>query len=91
MKNKENRSLKIRALNSVCACVLIGSLLYVLVAGVEAIALGAIALSLLGAATPVVLNGEGILEIFVGIAEALIEGVMVIVDGIITAISGIFG
>ena len=67
MKDTGKRPLKIRALNAICVCVLLSSLLYILFSGAEAVALGAIALSLAGVATPVVLGGEGVLEIVVGI------------------------
>jgi len=91
MAENKKRSVKIRALNAICSSILICSVLYVLIAGVEAIALGAIAVSLVGAATPVVISGEGILGIFSGIIEALFDGVMLLVEGIANAISALFG
>ena len=90
MKDRKDRPLKIKVLNSACAIALVGSLIYVVVAGFEALALGAMVLAIAGAATPVIVSGEGILDILLGVVEAIVEGVMAVVEGIIGAISGIF-
>ncbi|KAA3637990.1 MAG: hypothetical protein DWP95_13570 [Proteobacteria bacterium] len=91
MKNGEDQSTKIKALNAICASVLLCSLVYMLVAGVKMVALSAMVASLAGAATPVMMAGEGVFAILSGILEALFEGVMVIIEGIADFISGLFG
>ena len=91
MSNKENHSTKIRLLNSVCAIALLGSVIYIMVAGFEAMAMGMLALSLAGIAGPVVVSVEGILEVVTGIFEAIVEGVVAIFEAIASALSGLFG
>lgn len=91
MMDRKQKPLKIKVLNSLCACALIGCLIYVVFAGFHAIALGAMVIALAGVATPVILAGEGFLEVLLGIIEAIVDGVMVIVEGIVSVISGIFG
>ena len=91
MKNRENQSPKIKALNAICAFVLMGSVIYMLVAGVKIAALSAMVISLAGAATPVIMAGEGFVSVITGIFEALFEGVMVIIEGVADFISGLFG
>lgn len=90
MTDKEQKPLKIRVLNSICASVLLVAIVYVTFAGFEAIAVGAMLVALAGAATPVVMSGDGILEMLVGIVEAIVEGVLTIVEGITSAISSLF-
>lgn len=91
MKKKDNQSPKIKALNAICASVLLCSLVYMLVAGVKVAALSVMIASLAGAATPVILAGEGFMDVLTGIFEALFEGVMVIIEGIADFITGLFG
>lgn len=62
MKKKDNQSPKIKALNAICASVLLCSLVYMLVAGVKVAALSVMVASLMGAATPVMMAGEGVLD-----------------------------
>ena len=88
--DRKQKPLMIKVLNSVCACTLIGCLIYIVFAGFHAVVLGAMVIALACAATPVVIAGEDFLEILLGIIEALVDGIMVIVEGIISAISGIF-
>lgn len=89
--DRENRSLQIRAFNCICSLVLIGSLIYILIVGLEKVAAALLVLSVVSAATPVVFAGGNMLEILVGILEALLEGIMLIVEGIVGIVSGILG
>jgi len=91
MKNREGQSPKIKALNVICAFVLMASVVYMLVAGFKVVALNTIVISLAGAATPVIMAGEGFVSFITGIFEAVLEGVLVIIEGIADFISGIFG
>lgn len=90
MTEKPDRSAFIRLLNAVCAVVLVISIVYVLIAGFELIALTAIACSLTGVAVPVALAAEGALEALAGIFEALIDGIVAIFDAIASLIPDIF-
>jgi len=53
--------------------------------------MAAVALSVAGVATPVILTDSGPLEILSGILEAIVDGVLAIIEGITSAISGLFG
>ena len=90
MKKNADRSPKIKALNTLCASVLLGSLIYILVSGVHMAALAMVVTSAVGLATPVVLSGEGFMDIITGLFEAVFEGIAVIFEGIADFISGIF-
>lgn len=91
MKTNKNRSIGIRFLNSLCAIALFAGVIYFLVSGFELVALGVVTLALVGAATPVVVAGEGFLEVLVGIFEAILEGVVAIFEAIVSALAGLFG
>lgn len=60
MAFRKGRSSKIKALNSVCACVLIAALLYIVIMGFEVVALGVMGIALAGVATPVMVSSESI-------------------------------
>jgi hypothetical protein len=91
MEKKSKKSAPLRAFNALCAILLFGSAIYMIVLGFHFGAMTAAALSIAGVATPVILSGEGILEVIMGIFEAVIDGVAAIFDGIVCAISSIFG
>lgn len=90
MKKREERSPKIKALNTICTSVLFCSLVYMLVAGMNIVALGIVVSSVVGMAAPVMLSGEGVLDILTGFFEAVFEGMAVIVEGIAGFLSGLF-
>jgi hypothetical protein len=87
---KEIKPLKIRALNVFCSLTLLASSGYILFAGFNLIVLGVMATALAGAATPVVIGGDGILEVISGVVEAIFEGIAVVVEGACNAISALF-
>ena len=92
--NSENAKAKpvgIRVLNSICAVVLLGSIMFLLIAGFELVAAGALALALVGLATPVVMGSGGVVEVLLGILEAIAEGVLAIFEGIANAFAALFG
>lgn len=91
MKKKTKRPLSLRVLNALGATLLLSSVVYILVAGFHSVAMAAVALSIAGVATPVALSDDGPLEILLGTLEAIIEGVLTIVEGITGAISSMFG
>lgn len=90
MKKKVERSKWLRAFDSLCAALLIGSAVYIMVIGLNSVAMAAIAISVAGTAAPLVQRDEGILEVVVGIVEAMIDGVVAIFEGIASAIAGLF-
>lgn len=89
MKKREERSPKIKALNTICTSVLFCSLVYMLVADMNIVALGIVVSSVVGMAAPVMLSGEGVLDILTGLFEAVFEGMAVIVEGITGFLSGL--
>ena len=91
MKNKNKRSVGLRAFNTLGVTLLLSSVIYILVAGFHSVAMAAVAVSIAGVATPVVLSDDGPLEILLGTLEAVVDGALAIVDGIASAISGLFG
>jgi len=90
MKNKKKKSLKIRVLNSICAFVLLISVIFIWATGFDYISTGIMTAALISLATPVVLSGEGFIDVISGIFEAIFEGVLAIFEGIAEVISGIF-
>jgi hypothetical protein len=88
---REDKEIKFRIINAVCSFLLLGAIIYALIASFDLIAISIISASLIGAATPVVLTGEGILEVVVGVFEALLEGILEIIAGIANAIASILG
>lgn len=90
--HKEKKSLAMRALNSVCALTFLVTLIYVLVGGVEKYAFGLMLASIVGVGLPVVMEETvSFLEIVVGILEALLEGIVAILEFISRLVSGLFG
>jgi hypothetical protein len=91
MKKKSKRPLGLRVFNALGVTLLLSSVVYILVAGFHSVAMAAVALSIAGVATPVVLSDDGPLEILLGTLEAVVDGALAIVEGITSAISGLFG
>jgi hypothetical protein len=87
---RKDKEVKLRALNAVCSSLLVGAIIYALIASFDLIAISIISASLVGAAIPVVLSGEGILEIIIGVFEAIFEGIVELFAGIVEVISSIF-
>ena len=91
MKQKTKRPLGLRGFNALGVTLLLSSVIYILVAGFYSVAIAAVAFSIAGVATPVVLSNDGLLEILLGTLEAIVDGALAIVEGITSAISGLFG
>lgn len=90
MKKKVERSKFLRAFNSLCSTLLIGSAIYILAMGFSSVAMAAMAISVAGAATPLVQSDEEFLEIVIGTFEAMIDGVLEAIEGITIVIAGLF-
>ena len=91
MRNKEKRSLGLRLLNSFCALALLICIAYMVFAGFQAAVIGVALLALGAMAVPVAMDGDGLVEIILGIFEAVIEGIVAIFEAIANFISGLFG
>ena len=91
MSEKEKRSLGLRLLNSLCAFAIIGAAIYTFVAGFQLAVVGVAALALAGVAVPAAASADGILEVFVGIFEAIIDGVVGVFEAILGFFSSLFG
>ena len=86
---KEKKPLALRLLGTISTFVLLGSIIYILILGID-LTSGLILLSAIGGISgPVILSGssESILEIITGIFEVLIEGI----TGVFEIIGDIFG
>ena len=90
MRNRKDKPLKLRLLATVGSFLLIGSVIYIIVAGLNLYAGAVVAAALIGLGAPSVAAGDSFLEVIAGFFEALLEGVMEVVSGIIDAISSIF-
>ncbi|MGA4476359.1 hypothetical protein ACPA2M_25640 [Ectopseudomonas chengduensis] len=61
-----------------------------MVMGFSTVAMAAMAISVAGAAVLPVQSSEEFLEIIVGTFEAMIDGLLAIIEGITSAIAGLF-
>ena len=89
--SRKEKSIGARALSSVASLMLIGSLIFILIAGFNLYVTSILTTGVLGLAVPSIMSSEGFLEVVVGFFEALIEGIIEIIFGIFDAITSIFG
>jgi hypothetical protein len=90
MKKKVKRSIVRRAFNSLCAALLVGSAIYIMVMGFSSVAMAAMAISVAGAAVLPVQSSEGVLEVITGTVEAMVDGVLAVIEAITSAIASLF-
>lgn len=90
MSEKTSRSTALRSLNAICATVVIVSVVYMLVAGLNVFALAALASSAVGIAVPVAMAAEGVLEALAGLFEAIADGIAAIFEAIASLIGDLF-
>lgn len=86
-KNKEG-SILLRTLNALSAMVLLFSVIFILIAGFQWVAVVALVCAAACLATPVVMAGEGILEMIMGMLEAILDGILAIFEAIASIFSG---
>lgn len=89
MKDRKQKPIALRLLNTVSAFMLIGCAVYIFFVGINLIP-SLILLAAIGSLSgPVVISGgsEGILDCLIGILEAFVEGVV----GVFETIGDIFG
>ena len=82
MKTRKKKSFGIRFLNAICFIAILCSGIYLLTAGLQAIAIAVAVIAMAGVATPAVIAGDGILDALLGIFEALFDGVLAISEAI---------
>lgn len=86
-KRRQNKSFGMRLLNTVAAWMVLGSVIYVLIAGLNPPTAILITVGVLGLGAPSVASGEGVWDMVSGFFEAFFDGIM----GVLDAISSIFG
>ena len=84
--NRKDKPLLHRIFTTVCTFTLIGAGMYAIFAGLNLTSGIVIGLAIASIATPVVIEGGSILEVIFGVFEALLEGLM----GVLDAIGNIF-
>ncbi len=87
---RKEREIKFRILNAVCSALLLGAICYAFITSFDLIATGLIAVAIIGVATPAVISGDGIFDMLLGIFEGLIEGLVELAAGILSAIANLF-
>lgn len=88
---KERRfSFGTRVLGALCVVLAIGTLVWVLVAGISLVSGGLLALAVAGVATPCILAGESVSEIAVGIIELVVESISTLVEAVVDFFSSLF-
>ena len=91
MNSKENKSIGIRVLASVSSLVLIVSVVYVLIAGINLASTLVLVSAFGGLAGPAVASGGSVLECVTDIFEMFVEGIQSIFEAIAGIFSSIFG
>ncbi|RDX36399.1 hypothetical protein DZA50_04875 [Kangiella sp. HD9-110m-PIT-SAG07] len=89
--SRKDKSIGARALSSVASLMLIGSIVFVIIAGFNLYVTSILATGILGLAVPSVMSGENVLDMVIGFFEAFVEGIMEAVFGIFEAFTSIFG
>ncbi|PKQ40284.1 hypothetical protein CXP40_16025 [Pseudomonas sp. YY-1] len=77
----------LRAFNSLCAALFIDSAIYIMAIGFSTVAM---AISVAGAAVLPVQSSEGVLEVITGTVEAMIDGVLAVIEAITSVIASLF-
>ena len=90
-QQKEKRHIGIRLLASFSSVVVIISIVYMFVAGVDLASSLILVSALSGIAGPAIIAGDGILEIISVFFEIFIEGILSIFSGIAEIFGSIFG
>ena len=88
---KERRfSFGTRILGALCLTLAIGTLVWVLAAGMSILSGGLFALAAIGLATPCILAGGSVSEIALGIIDFLVESIGTIVEAVVDFVSSLF-
>ncbi len=87
----KKKSIYLRLFNTVCSLSIIVAACYLFFAGMDLLARGILASSLAAMTAPVVFDGGSVVEVLVGIAEAFVEGLVLIFEEIGNIFNSIFG
>ena len=90
MSKRKDKPILMRLLFSVASFVLLGSLIYIVNAGINMYSGALLATAVLGLGVPTVISGDGFLEMITGFFEAFFEGLIDVVAGVFEAITSIF-
>jgi hypothetical protein len=91
MTNRKDKPVLLRILSSISAFAFLGALIFVFFAGFDWVAGAVLASGALGLGVTSVVLGDSTLEVFLGFFEALFDGIMEVLGGILDFLSGIFG
>lgn len=86
-----NRSKGLRAFNALCTIVLLFACGLIIIMGFNLPSVAALICAAAGVVTPVLVSGEGVLEMFSGVVDAILDGIVAIVEAIVGVFSGLFG
>ena len=89
MPQKEKRPVLLRLFNSLCAFSIIGAAIYLLFVGLETVPVLLLLVACAGIATPASIGSDGLLDAIGSIFEALLEGIMGIIETIGDIFSGV--
>ncbi|MEM7193456.1 MAG: hypothetical protein AAF402_00810 [Pseudomonadota bacterium] len=90
MGNRKKKPIKFRLLSTLGSFLMLGAIVYILIAGFNLYVGAAIAASILSLGVPSVSAGEGVLEVVLGFFESFLDGIIEVVGGVLDAISSIF-
>ncbi len=90
MTNRKDKPIGFRFVSAVAACLFIGSVVYVLVVGINLYVGAALAAAVLGLGAPSVMEGESLIEMVVGFFESILDGVMEVIEAVSEFLSSIF-
>lgn len=88
--NKSENSRVIKFLNAFCSLSLLMTLVYAFFAGFNYIAIGILVVSLIAVATPSFIASNGIIDALIGTIMAIVEGVVLIAEAIVSSIASLF-
>ncbi|PID62502.1 MAG: hypothetical protein CR974_03490 [Gammaproteobacteria bacterium] len=74
-QNRKDKSIGLRLLSSISAFMLIGTIIYIIVAGLSIFSGMLIVGAILGLGGPAAVTGEGVMDIISGFFTALFEGI----------------
>lgn len=89
MARRKRRPIALRALNSLCVIALVVSIGWVFAEGFRLASSLVLTVAILAVAGPVVVASDGLVEVLTGLLEALVDGVVAILEAIASLFSGL--
>ena len=87
---KRAKSPVVKIVNVVCSLALFVAIAFMVIAEFSIAAASVIGVAVVGLAAPAVAGGQGVLDTLLAFVEALIDGVMTLVENVCNAISALF-